>query len=261
MREKWKRLPTWAQWTIGVFVGLLVVGALVPAEDKRDDAEPAAQARQSATVTQASAPSETTTPEPTPEPAVDVTVDGPDTAHRSDVTLRGTVTPVSSKVRVDGRRAQNSGGRWSIPVTLKKGANSFDIVATRKGYVKATATADVDREPSAAERAAYQREQKRRRAARRALESAENYLQMSGFSKKGLFQQLSSDAGEGFPAEQAQYAVDHVKVDWKQEAVQSARNYLEMSPMSQQALLEQLTSDAGEGFTYEEAQYAVEKVY
>lgn len=257
MPEKRGRLPKWGQWTIGAFVGLSVVGAALPTEHKKDDAGPAARATRDATATQPSVPPET----PTAQPAVDLTVDGPDTARRDQVILRGTVTPVSSKVRVGGRRAQNSGGQWSIPIKLKKGANSFDVVATRRGYLKATATADVEREPSAAERAAYQREQKRRRAAQRALESAEAYLEIGAFSKKGLFRQLSSDAGEGFPAEQAQYAVNHVKVDWKQEAVESARNYLEISPMSQQALLEQLTSDAGEGFTYEEARYAVEKVY
>ena len=50
---------------------------------------------------------------------------------------------------------------------------------------------------------------------------------MSGFSKQGLYEQLSSSYGEGFTQAQAQYAVDHVGADWNKEAVQSARSYLE----------------------------------
>ena len=89
----------------------------------------------------------------------------------------------------------------------------------------------------------------------------QNYLGMSGFSKQGLYEQLSSSYGEGFTQSEAQYAVDHVNVDWNQEAVQSARNYLDMSPMSRSALIDQLSSSYGEGFTYEQALYAVNKVY
>jgi hypothetical protein len=119
----------------------------------------------------------------------------------------------------------------------------------------------VTRELSAAEKAVIRQEKAERRANRRALESAQNYLAMSGFSKQGLYEQLSSSAGEGFTQAEAQYAVDHVGADWNKEAVESARNYLEMSPMSRADLLDQLTSSAGEGFTYEQALHAVNKVY
>jgi hypothetical protein len=100
-----------------------------------------------------------------------------------------------------------------------------------------------------------------RRANRRALESAESYLSYSGFSKQGLYEQLSSSAGEGVSQTEAQYAVDHVDANWNKEAVESARSYLEMSPMSRNALIEQLSSSAGEGFAYEQAPYAVNKAY
>lgn len=40
------------------------------------------------------------------------------------------------------------------------------------------------------------------------MQSAESYLAMSGFSKEGLYEQLSSPAGEGFTYEQAVYAVN-----------------------------------------------------
>ena len=93
------------------------------------------------------------------------------------------------------------------------------------------------------------------------MQSAESYLAMSGFSKQGLYAQLSSSAGDGFTQSQAQYAVDHVDADWNKEAVESARSYLEMMPMSRAELIEQLSSSAGDGFTYEQALYAVNKAY
>ena len=52
---------------------------------------------------------------------------------------------------------------------------------------------------------------------------------------QGLYEQLSSSAGEGFSQAEAQYAVDHVDADWNKEAVESARSYLEISPMSRNA--------------------------
>lgn len=94
-----------------------------------------------------------------------------------------------------------------------------------------------------------------------ALTSAENYLSFAGFSKKGLFDQLSSDYGDKFSAEAAQYAVDNVEVDWKAEALESAKNYMEISPMSPDGLRDQLTSDYGDKFTQKQADYAVEQVF
>jgi outer membrane biosynthesis protein TonB len=41
-----------------------------------------------------------------------------------------------------------------------------------------------------------------------AIESAQSYLDMGGFSKSSLIEQLSSSAGEGFTPAQARYAAD-----------------------------------------------------
>ena len=94
-----------------------------------------------------------------------------------------------------------------------------------------------------------------------ALESAQGYLDMSGFSKQGLIGQLSSSAGEGFSRADAVFAANHVDVNWNDEAVESAQGYLDMSTFSKQGLIEQLSSSAGEKFTVAQAQYAVDKVY
>jgi Host cell surface-exposed lipoprotein len=94
-----------------------------------------------------------------------------------------------------------------------------------------------------------------------AIESAQSYLGMGGFSRKGLIEQLSSSAGEGFPRADAEFAVDHLHPDWNKEAVKSAKSYLEMGGFSKSSLIEQLSSSAGEGFTPAQAQYAADTAY
>jgi hypothetical protein len=258
-RNWWQKLPKWAQWTLGIFVGLVVLGALFGSDESTTDNEQA-----STTTEQTQEPTTTTAsePEPTPDPEVEVSYSGPDSARSDDVTLKGTVDPANARIRVDGKSVKVRNGRWSLPVTLSKhGDNEFEVVASRKGYVEYSDILTVTRELSAAERAEIRREKALARANARAVESAQTYIDMGAFSKQGLYEQLSSDYGEGFTEAEAQYAVDHVRVNWKKEAVQSARGYLENSAMSRDGLLEQLTSDYGEGFTYEEAVYAVNKVY
>jgi hypothetical protein len=90
-----------------------------------------------------------------------------------------------------------------------------------------------------------------------ARRSAENYLEMSAFSRNGLIEQLSSEHGEGFSKADAIYAVDHIDVDWNEQAAKSAKNYLDMSPFSRQGLIEQLSSEYGDGFTHAQAVYGV----
>jgi len=96
-------------------------------------------------------------------------------------------------------------------------------------------------------------------AQQNAIESAQSYLDMSGFSRAGLIQQLSSKAGEGFKRDDAVFAVNHVKVDWNKEAVESAKSYLEMSSFSRGGLIQQLSSKSGEQFTRAQATYAANR--
>src|SRR5699024_1481935 len=76
-----------------------------------------------------------------------------------------------------------------------------------------------------------------------ALRSAERYLDFSSFSYQGLYDQLTSEYADAYPADAAQYAVDTVTVDWNEEALESAENYLEFSHFSYQGLYDQLTSE------------------
>lgn len=91
-----------------------------------------------------------------------------------------------------------------------------------------------------------------------ALKAAEQYLSFSAFSKKGLYDQLTADAGDKYPAEAAQYAIDNLKVDYKEQALRAAKQYLKTMPMSDSDLKNQLMSDAGDKYTEEEAQYAID---
>lgn len=88
-----------------------------------------------------------------------------------------------------------------------------------------------------------------------AVRSAEQYLSMAGFSRDGLIQQLSSDAGDGYSVSDATAAVDSLDVDWNENAAKSARQYLSMSGFSCQGLIEQLSSSAGDRYTVDEATY------
>jgi hypothetical protein len=92
-------------------------------------------------------------------------------------------------------------------------------------------------------------------AQRNAVRSANQYLEMSGFSRQGLIDQLSSEYGEQFSVADATAAVDNLNVDWNAQAARSAASYLEMSGFSCKGLIEQLSSTNGEKFTVEQATY------
>lgn len=90
-----------------------------------------------------------------------------------------------------------------------------------------------------------------------ALTKAKAYSETMHMSKAGLYEQLTSEYGEKFSAEAAQYAVDNVGADWNANALAKAKEYQDSMAMSPEAIRDQLTSDAGEKFTQEEADYAI----
>lgn len=84
-----------------------------------------------------------------------------------------------------------------------------------------------------------------------AIGSAENYLGVTSFSRKGLITQLKY---EKYSASDAEFAVDHVKVDWNKQAVDAARKYLDLTSFSHGSLVTQLKYD---GFTSAQAEHGV----
>lgn len=91
-----------------------------------------------------------------------------------------------------------------------------------------------------------------------ALKKAQTYSEMMHMSKKAIYKQLTSEYGEQFPADAAQYAVDNLKADYKANALAKAKTYQETMSMSKSAIYDQLISEYGEQFTAEEAQYAID---
>lgn len=89
-----------------------------------------------------------------------------------------------------------------------------------------------------------------------ALRSAQNYLQVTGLSKDGLYQQLVNY--DKFPKVSARYAVDNVDTNWNENALRSAENYLDVAGLSDQRLFEQLVGY--DKFTEEQARYAIDNL-
>ena len=87
-----------------------------------------------------------------------------------------------------------------------------------------------------------------------AKRKAESYLEMSGFSRSGLIEQLKF---EGFSATDAEKAIGSMNVNWNTEADQSAKAYVDMSGFSRSGLIEQLKF---EGFTSAQAAHGADSV-
>lgn len=93
-----------------------------------------------------------------------------------------------------------------------------------------------------------------------ALRAAQNYIAMKGFSRKGLIQQLSAKAGDGYPVADATWAVDHLGANWNEQAVRAGKDYLSMQGFSRAGLIQQLSSPYGDQFTRAQAAYAASQL-
>lgn len=91
-------------------------------------------------------------------------------------------------------------------------------------------------------------------AQQNAIDSAQGYLEYSGFSRTGLIGQLEF---EGFSTEEATFGVDNAGADWNAEAAETAQQYLDYSSFSRQGLYDQL---AYEGFLAAEIEYGLAAV-
>ena len=92
-----------------------------------------------------------------------------------------------------------------------------------------------------------------------ALKKAKIYSDTSYMSKAALYRQLTSEFGEKFTSEAAQYAIDNVEADWKENALKKAKLYQDVAMMSSSDIYDQLISEA-ERYTPEEAQYAIDNL-
>lgn len=97
-----------------------------------------------------------------------------------------------------------------------------------------------------------------------AVKTAMNYVDLMAFSRKGLIDQMSSEYGDKYSREDAEFAVSYLEennlVDWDVEAVQCAQNYLDLTAFSKDGLIDQMSSDAGDKFSRKQAEYAASQV-
>lgn len=93
-----------------------------------------------------------------------------------------------------------------------------------------------------------------------ALNKANFYANNMNMSKKAVYEQLTSEYGEIFPKDAADYAIENVKSDWKENALNKAISYQQDMNMSRKSIYEQLISEYGEKFTKEEADYALKNL-
>ena len=91
-----------------------------------------------------------------------------------------------------------------------------------------------------------------------ALAKAKNYNSWANMSKKRLYEQLTSQYGEKFTSDAAQYAIDYLNADYKANALAKAKIYQKQFNKSKSAIYDQLVSPYGEEFTEEEANYAIQ---
>ena len=87
-----------------------------------------------------------------------------------------------------------------------------------------------------------------------ALATAKNYLNISGFSKKQLSEQLKF---EGYSDSEAKYAVKNCAADWNEQAGRKAEEYMKINSFSKKQLIEQLEF---EGFTKKQAEYGAKHI-
>jgi len=91
-----------------------------------------------------------------------------------------------------------------------------------------------------------------------ALKKAIMYATRMHMSKAKLYTQLTSEYGEKFPPEDAQWAIEHLSdINWKANALEKAKQYQSQQAMSAESIREQLLSEYGEEFEPEEVEYAV----
>jgi hypothetical protein len=225
-----RRFPQlkWWQWTL-VAVGVLVLIGIIAgavgggrgSSADPDDDRPAVSAPQ--------------TDEAEPEPVMVVV---PNVVGMDGVTARATLEALGFEVAYDGDD--------SMPVIAQ------DVVEGAEAEEGATITLTLEEKPQLT------------LGQQNAVDSAQSYLDFSGFSRAGLFEQLTSEYGEGYEPADAEFALAYLEqnglVDWNAEAVESAESYLDFSSFSRQGLYEQLTSEYGEGFTPAQAEHALAAV-
>ena len=165
----------------------------------------------------------------------------------------GCLTAIGVVVAIGVLGSCFAGGGSSTKPSDTSVESSSTIADSNESGTETTTTADTGVEETTATEANIPTEYKS------ALKKAETYSNTMHMSKVGIYNQLTSEYGEKFSTEAAQYAVDNMTADWNANALAKAQEYSKMN-MSKAGIYDQLVSEYGENFTAEEAQYAVDNM-
>lgn len=213
----------------GIVLGALAAVASIGVAAGISTISPASDDKPAAVETEAPVDEATDEEEEEPEPAVEVTV--PDVVG----------LPVSQAITV----LEDAG--LDAP-QLSSFEDPEALVASTSRAAGSTAT----------ERAAIsitvQEKPKLSLSQQNAVDKAQSYLRLAGFSRTGLIEQLEF---EGFSTEDATFGVDNAGADWNAECAEKAQSYLDLTSFSRQGLYDQL---AFEGFQAAEIEFALGQV-
>ncbi|MEN0015846.1 MAG: hypothetical protein AAGC46_20945 [Solirubrobacteraceae bacterium] len=156
---------------LGGFVVLGVIGSALPDPDTKTSGGASA-------ATPAPAAVHTTTaaaaPVATPTPELSLALPSDRDVYRDRVVVSGRVSVDAggslqgASVKVDGKTAPVRAGRWTKTVTVSRGDNDIDVVATKPGYDEDSGTVTLTRKRSKAEIAAALAKARAAAAARKA---------------------------------------------------------------------------------------------
>lgn len=149
------------------------------------------------------------------------------------------------------KRVRVIAGTALLSIAVIGGASACTTGATQQPVDKAAAKSSAKAAPKAAKPAAS----KETKAQANARQSAEDYLNLSAFSRDGLIDQLVQ--GADFNKADATYGVDAQHANWNEQAAKDAQSYLDMTSFSHKGLVDQLVQ--GAGFTKSQAEYGVSK--
>lgn len=227
--------PIWKKWWFWVIIVIVILGVIGGGGGDKSSSTTG-----SSTTNNAS-PSQTTTPKQTAK------LTGLAASYSGSIKDGEQVTDQTSGITVtakydDGTTKTISGWKLQNPGPVNMNTPTEFTVE----YEGQTATVSIQAQPPVE----YQN----------ALSKAKSYSTLMHMSKQGIYDQLTSEYGEKFPAEAAQWAVDHLEADYNANALAKAKSYQEQMSMSSAAIYDQLVSVYGEKFTPEEAQYAIDNL-
>lgn len=167
-----------------------------------------------------------------------------------------TEIPAGAKVCPQCRKKQGGALKWVIIAFVV----ICIIGAAAGGNDKSKEASNIESDPSSYGETGTEKQDNVPTEYKSALKKAISYSDNMHMSKEAIYDQLTSEYGEKFTEEAANYAMENIEADWNANALAKAQNYSDTMYMSKEGIYDQLISEYGERFTEEEARYAVDNL-